>query len=124
MRVLVIDDQASVRAVVRRMLEQADHEVIEAENGKDGLKLFQEQLIDVVITDIIMPEQEGIETIIALRKIASRPLRIVVMSGGGRLQSKDILPIAVKFGADAALPKPFLKEELVACVEGRSTGSA
>lgn len=124
MRVLVIDDQASVRALVRRILEQAGHEVAEAEDGRDGLRLFQEQPVPVVVIDLIMPEQEGIETIIALRKMASKTLRIVVISGGGRIQAKDLLPMAVKFGADATLTKPFLKEELLACVEGRSTGLA
>jgi DNA-binding response OmpR family regulator len=117
MRVLVIDDEATLRQTMRRMLESAGHTVMEAENGRVGLEVFRLQPADVVVTDIIMPQKEGIETIRDLRVIAPG-VRIIAVSGGGRNQDMDFLRIARKLGADATLAKPFRKEILVACVEG------
>lgn len=117
MRVLVIDDEAPLRLTMRRMLEAAGHEVTEAENGRLGLEAFRRQPTDVVVTDIIMPQKEGIETIRDLRAIAPG-VRIIAVSGGGRNQDMNFLRIARKIGADATLPKPFRKETLIACVEG------
>jgi CheY-like chemotaxis protein len=120
MRVLVIDDEAALRQTMRRMLESAGHEVIEAENGRLGLEAYRKQPADVVLTDIIMPQKEGIETIRDIRAVDSK-VRIVAISGGGRNQNMDFLRIAAKLGASATLAKPFRKEELLACVEGRAS---
>lgn len=120
MRVLIIDDEAKLRLIVRKMLEAAGYEVGEAENGRAGLQAFQEKAADIVLTDIIMPEKEGIETIVELRKLSQKSLRIVAMSGGGRAKNVDFLKIAQSLGADATLAKPFRKEDLIACIEGRS----
>jgi YesN/AraC family two-component response regulator len=120
MRVLVIDDEAALRQTMRRMLESAGHEVIEAENGRLGLEAYRKQPADVVLTDIIMPQKEGIETIRDIRAVDSK-VRIVAISGGGRHQNMDFLRIAAKLGASSTLAKPFRKEELLACVEGRAS---
>ncbi len=85
------------------------------------MKAFQAQQFDVVVTDVVMPEKEGIETIMEMRKL-NQTLRIVAISGGGRIKNMDFLRLARGLGADATLPKPFRKEELLAVVEGRSAG--
>jgi CheY-like chemotaxis protein len=120
MRVLVIDDEAALRLTMRKMLEAAGHEVVEAENGRVGLEVFRRLPTDVVVTDIIMPQKEGIETIRDLRAIAPT-VRIIAVSGGGRNQDMNFLRIARKLGANGTLAKPFRKEALIASVEGRET---
>lgn len=121
MRVLIIDDEDNLRHILRRMLEQEKHEVVEAPNGRAGLTIFRRQPFDAVITDIIMPEKEGVETIMEMRAL-KKDVRIVAMSGGGRGMNLDFLKMAKQLGADATLPKPFRKEELLACLTGGSSG--
>ena len=118
MRILVIDDDTLLRQTIRRILESAGHEVIEATNGRVGVEMFRAQTLDAVVTDIIMPEKEGIETIREIRSL-NPTMRIVAISGGGRNQYMEFLTIAGKLGANATLAKPFRKDQLLACVEGR-----
>jgi DNA-binding response OmpR family regulator len=118
MRILVIDDDTLLRQTMRRMLESAGHEVVEAANGRTGVEAFRTHRTDAVISDIIMPDKEGIETIREIRGL-SPTVRIVAVSGGGRNHNMEFLTIAGKLGADATLAKPFRKEQLLACVEGR-----
>jgi CheY-like chemotaxis protein len=120
MRILLIDDEAPLRMLMRQMLEGAGHQVVEGENGRVGLAAFASAPTDVVVTDIIMPEAEGIETMLEIRKLAPA-VRIVAISGGGRMKA-DFLGMARQLGAQATLPKPFRKEEFLDCVEGRSAG--
>jgi len=114
--ILVIDDDASVREVVSEMLRLEGHEVIIAENGRDAIPLLSAQRIDLVITDLIMPEKEGIETISEIRRTDSR-IPIVAISGGGRLGPGDYLETARYIGADATLAKPFARQELLATID-------
>lgn len=116
MRVLVIEDEAALRQTIRRMLESAGHEVVEAENGRTGLEIFRKNSLDVVITDIIMPNKEGIETIRDIRAL-NPDIRIVAISGGGRTKNFDFLRIAGKLGANATLAKPFQRQQLLAALE-------
>lgn len=116
MRVLVIEDEAALRQTIRRMLESAGHEVVEAENGRTGLEIFRKNSLDVVITDIIMPNKEGIETIRDIRAL-NPDIRIVAISGGGRTKNFDFLRIAGKLGANATLAKPFQRQQLLATLE-------
>ena len=102
--ILVIEDERIVRTVIRRFLEKAGHTVIEAEDGRIGLRLFKEQPVDLVITDIIMPNSEGIETIANLRK-ERRDLPIIAMSGGGTVGPVDYLDLARRFGAAGTYEK-------------------
>lgn len=111
-RILVVDDEDLVRMTLRQMLEAHGHEVMEAANGRDGLALFASDPADLVVTDIIMPEQEGIETIVQLRRQNPR-LKIIAISGGGRTKNMDFLKIASHVGADAILSKPFSTRELL-----------
>lgn len=116
MRVLVIEDEAALRQTIRRMLESAGHEVLEAENGRTGLEAFRKNSLDAVITDIIMPNKEGIETIRDIRAL-NPDIRIVAISGGGRTKNLDFLRIAGKLGANATLAKPFQRQQLLASLE-------
>ena len=116
-RVLVIDDDARVRSVVRRLVEAEGHEVQEAENGKVGLERFDADPADLVITDIFMPEMDGIEVLLTLRK-RSPHTRLVAMSGGGLLPAREMLRTAEVLGAVSVIEKPFDIECLRAHLDG------
>jgi CheY-like chemotaxis protein len=118
MRVLVIDDQQTLRQTVRRILESAGHDVIEAHDGHAGLTAFRAQEVDVVVTDILMPDMDGFETIRSLRAIAP-DLRIIAISGSR--ESLDLLRYAREFGATAAIAKPFRRAELLAVIHDNKT---
>ena len=111
--ILVIDDDEPMRRTVARMLRQAGHDVIEAGNGVEGVRLFRTTPCAVVVTDLIMPDKEGIETIREVRAIAP-DVRIIAMSGRAVTQQEHYLRVAEVLGADASLTKPFRVEELLA----------
>ena len=115
MRVLVIDDEIEICRLINRMLSDEGYDVIDAANGKEGMSLFYKHPFNLVITDIIMPEKEGIETILELKKNFPET-KILAISGGGRIHSKDYLQMAKMTGADLTLKKPFIKSELMKCV--------
>ena len=119
-KILVIDDDPAMRKMARRTLADPRHEVIEAADGKEGIEKFRAEAPEVVITDIVMPEKEGIQTIREMRAIRSDVV-IIAMSGGGAGPGELYLNIAKVFGADAVLAKPFRPAELVALVERLST---
>ena len=122
-RVLVIDDDAAVRSVLKQILTAAGHEVMIATDGRTGLEAFQQNRPDAVITDIIMPNKEGIETIKSLRTIDPK-VPIVAISGGGRSANLDFLPVALKYGANRALAKPFTRTDLLEALKGALSGTA
>lgn len=115
--VLIIDDDSALRGTMKKILERAGHEVAEAEDGARGLELFRCGAFDLVITDLIMPEKEGIETILELR--ADHPeVRILAVSGGLSVdEDGGVLQDAEALGADDSLAKPFSVEELMEKVE-------
>jgi len=113
--ILVIDDEQPVRAVLRQMLEKAGYRVEEAPNGAVGMNLLRSHPIDLIITDLFMPEKEGIETMMAVRKDFPQ-VKIIAMSGGGRMGRLDLLPMAESFGAQRTLVKPFERKELLEAV--------
>jgi len=121
--ILVIDDIAQMRDLVRRMLERAEHTVIEAEDGARGLAVFAEQDPAIVITDLLMPKKEGIETIQQIRRL--RPdAKIIAMSGSEDVRGKSqYLDAAKRLGADAVLAKPFQSAALTAVVDRLLTAS-
>lgn len=110
--ILVIEDDKLVRFTIRQTLEGIGHQIIEAANGRLGVKSFAEHGADLVITDIIMPEMEGIETIAALRKL-SAGCKIIATTGGGRTGVSEHLRSATLAGADDTLPKPFDNDILI-----------
>lgn len=114
--ILVIDDDQDVRSCVRNILEHSGYSVLEAENGSVGIDIFRNNPVDLVIVDLFMPEKEGIETIIELRK-GYPDLKILAISGGiPGYGPGHFLHIATKLGADGALDKPFNMQQLLAKV--------
>ena len=114
-RILIIDDDSLVRDALVLMLEHESHEVMEAANGREAIRIFRERQPDLVITDIIMPEMEGFEMIRELRNIAAE-IKIIAISGGGPFGSPNILEIALEFGADVAFGKPIDRQEFLSSV--------
>jgi len=114
--ILVIDDDEAMRRLIVRTLTTAKHRLVEAPNGQEGMKLVAELKPDAVITDILMPQQEGIQTIREIRELAPE-IKIIAMSGGGSSHNLMFLDVARAFGADAVLAKPFKPGELKDTVE-------
>jgi CheY-like chemotaxis protein len=110
-RILVIDDEEPVRRLLTRILVADGHEVLEANNGREALEVHTKESVQLVITDIVMPEKDGLEVIMALRHDAPG-LRIIAMSGGGRFHQTEALLMAEPLGAVASLRKPFSIDEL------------
>lgn len=114
-RVLVIDDEEFARYTLREALESAGHDVVEAVDGQVGVDLCRAEPFDLVITDIIMPEKEGVAAIIEM--ISDKPAqKIIAISGGGRDGYGGYLESAMTLGASATLAKPFSDGELLDCV--------
>ncbi|HEY8551619.1 MAG TPA: response regulator [Vicinamibacterales bacterium] len=116
MRILVIDDQAAMVHFARRVLETAGHSVLVAADGRQAIALMEQELPDLVLTDLFMPERDGFETIRWLRSSGSQ-VPVIVMSGGGAVVTGDYLPMATTLGAAAVLKKPFTAEALLAAVD-------
>lgn len=112
--ILIIDDDAGMRTTIRRSLESAGYKTIEAPSGVQGIKLFQEHRPDLVISDVIMPEMEGIETVRRLRKLDEN-VRIIAISGSTN-SGLDFLGFMKKFGAAETLEKPFHRQDLLDAV--------
>jgi DNA-binding response OmpR family regulator len=106
-KILVIDDDEQCNSMISMVLEDAGYEVWSAQNGLKGLEIYRREHPDLVITDLYMPEKEGLETIMELRE-RDKKTRILVISGGcPHTNMSDMFTMAEIFGADAALPKPF-----------------
>jgi DNA-binding NtrC family response regulator len=112
--ILVIDDDAAVRSLTAEALRQVGHRVSEATDGKDGLARFRADGADLVITDLVMPVKEGIETIMELHR-EFPDTKVIAMSGA--LHSHDYLQLAGKLGALRTLSKPFTIDRLLSAVE-------
>jgi len=114
-KIFVFDDEPSILLMLKKMLEKAGHEVDIALNGREGMGLFEKEIPDLLITDIIMPEKEGLETIIELRK-KYPDLKIIAISGGGRIDPNGYLPGAKLLGANMVFSKPLDQKELLSAV--------
>lgn len=114
--VMVIDDDAALRRLIARALGGGGHEVVEAENGAEALALLPQHRPAIVVTDILMPKTEGIETINKVKELFP-DIKIIAMSGGGMSRNLMFLDIARAIGAEATLAKPFRPAELVAAVD-------
>lgn len=114
-RVLVIDDDSQVRMLIRRMLERAGYLVTDAPDGEIGIELHRAEPADLIITDLLMPGKEGIETIVELRKDFP-DVKIIVISGGALVEDHSFLSMAERLGAMRALPKPFKCADIQAVV--------
>ena len=114
-RILLIDDDALARDILQQMLERAGYDVVEAASGRDGLQQYQASAIDLIITDILMPDQDGLEIIQELRRLAPEA-KIIAITGGGQSGLLDLLPIAAKLGAQRTLRKPLQRLELLKAI--------
>jgi CheY-like chemotaxis protein len=114
-RILIVDDDEQIRTMLRATLERAGHEVTEAPDGRQALSLYQQLPADVVLADIIMPEMEGIETILRLRR--DHPdVKIIAMSGGGHIGPQSYLASAQHCGARYTFTKPIDREQLLGAI--------
>lgn len=114
--ILVVEDEQMLRTTLRAILQRAGHEVCEAEDGAKAMEIFRVNMPDLVITDIIMPNREGVETIGEMRA-AAPDLPIIAMSGGGSRGGELFLSLAARLGATRTLAKPIRQAELLAAVD-------
>jgi len=114
-RILVVDDEEPIRLMLRQVLAMEGHDVIDARHGVEALRLHRATPAELVITDIVMPEKDGLEVIMALRR--EFPLvKVIATSGGGRFHLMESLEMAGLMGAVAMIPKPFEPEEMLEAV--------
>lgn len=114
-KILVIEDDNSFRNVLVQMLTRAGYDVKQAGDGNQAVEVCRAFEPDLVLTDIIMPDKEGLETIQELLGISPN-MKIIAMSGGGKFGPDSYLPLAQKLGAKATLQKPFMREELLSTI--------
>lgn len=114
-RILVADDDPEIRKILKMMLERDGHEVTLAVNGIEATKLYAQRPPDLLITNIVMPDKEGIGTILDVRRDFP-DAKILAISGGGQIGNKDYLEMAEKVGAQRSLMKPFGQSEILAVV--------
>lgn len=114
--VLVVDDEDQIRQLIRETLEQAGYEVREARDGKDGLERYRAQPTDVVIMDILMPDQDGLESIMTLRREFPGARIIAITGGSDMIGILNFLDVAKMLGARRTLQKPFEMKTLVEAV--------
>ena len=115
-RILLVDDDDDFRSVLRRILVRAGHQVTEARDGLDALARLRLQPVDLLITDLIMPKKDGLETILEVRRDHPET-KIIAISGGGRGRAFDGLIIASGIGAHRVLEKPFTISEILGAIE-------
>jgi DNA-binding response OmpR family regulator len=110
-RILLVEDEDGLRKLLRLNLTTMGYEVSEATNGKEALAIQESEPADLILTDLVMPEKEGIETIGEIRK-KYPTAKIIAMSGGGRASAENYLKIAKIMGADLVIAKPFSFQDL------------
>jgi DNA-binding response OmpR family regulator len=122
-RVLVIDDDSDLRELIQALLQNEGFDVLSAADGREAFELQKTRPADVVVTDIFMPDKDGIETIFEMRRKFPRT-RVIVMSGGGSTLRTDFGSLALELGAVKFLKKPFQPQELIDAVRGSDRPSA
>ena len=114
-RILIIDDEPQIRSMLTLMLEREGYEIVEAPDGVAGIKIYRQNPADLIITDLIMPNKDGIGMIIDLKK-EFPDVKIIAMSGGGLNKPDGYLKGAKKLGAACTLTKPIDREEMLKAV--------
>jgi DNA-binding response OmpR family regulator len=114
--ILVVEDDPALRRLVEQMLVRERHEVTVAPDGGKALRLLETTSFDLVITDLVMPDTEGLSLLRELRKKTSPP-KVIAMSGGGRGSATDYLEMATILGAAATLAKPFTQQQLTDAIK-------
>lgn len=113
--ILLIEDEPALRSLFQMILESARYRVTLAGHGREAMALLAQHTFDLVITDVLMPEQDGIETIVEVRR-RWPDLPVLAMTGGGQIGADLYLRLAKTLGASRLLPKPFSSEELLHAV--------
>jgi DNA-binding response OmpR family regulator len=114
--VLLVEDDKELREMLKMSLLRRNFTVLEAENGKAAITHFKPLLTDIVVTDLIMPEEDGLKVVIKLRELKPS-IKIIAISGGGKVGPGSYLNLAKALGADAIYSKPFSISDLVAKIE-------
>jgi DNA-binding NtrC family response regulator len=122
-RILIIDDEAQIRSMLRLMLERDGYEVVEAPDGIEGIRVYRQKPADLIITDLIMPNKDGIGMIIEIQK-EFPDVKIIAMSGGGLNKPEGYLKGAEKLGAVCTLKKPIDREIMLRAVKNTIKASA
>ncbi|MBF0383383.1 MAG: response regulator [Magnetococcales bacterium] len=116
--ILIIDDESKLLEVLQKVLEREGYTVLTSSSGEEGIKIFKKMQPKLVITDILMPDMDGIELIENIKQ-ENDSQKIIIMSGGSRNLAADfVLTLGVGFGGDATLTKPFSIEDLIEAVVG------
>src|SRR4030042_6801337 len=114
--ILIVEDEKDVREMLRISLARKRYTVLEAQNGKDAITYFKPAVTDLVITDLIMPEEDGLKVIMRLRELKPS-LKIIAISGGGKAGPASYLNLATALGADAVYSKPFSVNDMIKKIE-------
>ena len=114
--ILIIDDDNQVREMLKTMLVFSGYQVLEACDGNEGLSIFKTHLVDLVITDILMPKKDGLETILDIQR-EFPGTKIIAISGGGRIGPESYLKLAKSFGAQSIITKPFTRLDVLPVIE-------
>ena len=114
--VLIVEDDKELREMLKMSLIRRNFTVLEAENGKEAITNFKPALTDLVVTDLIMPEEDGLKVVIKLRELKPS-IKIIAISGGGKVGPGSYLNLAKALGADAIYSKPFSINDLTAKIE-------
>jgi CheY-like chemotaxis protein len=114
--ILIVDDEPGIRELLSMILEAAGHSVVAAEDGIEAPKIMAARGVDVVITDLLMPERDGLEFITEIRSLYPK-VKIIAMSGGGHIARDSYLRIARNFGAHYLLEKPFSQAGVLGAIE-------
>ena len=121
-RILIIDDDDLTRAILRVWLQEAGYDVSDTSSGDEALNVLQQESIDLVITDMMMPAKDGLQTILEIRRLPQR-FKIIAISSGGPTNSSRLLETAKRFGAISTLAKPFSAEQLAETVAAALSSS-
>ena len=111
-RILLIDDEPQIVTMLTTFLEHEGHVVVSACDGKEGLKILAGSCFDIVITDILMPECDGFEVLMSIKKMPDRPKVIAITGGSSSLVQEFLLDISEKMKADMVIPKPLQLQKL------------
>jgi CheY-like chemotaxis protein len=114
--VLIVEDDKELREMLKMSLLRRGFAVQEAENGKEAISHFKPLITDLVVTDLIMPEEDGIKVVIKLRELKPA-IKIIAISGGGKVGPGSYLNLAKALGADAVYSKPFSIKDLIVKIE-------
>lgn len=114
--ILIIEDDRELREMLRTALLRKNYTVLEAENGKEALIHLKPGVTDLIITDLIMPEEDGLEVIMKIREL-NHGIKVIAISGGGKAGPGSYLNLAKALGADAVYSKPFSINDLVSKIE-------